>query len=228
MKLKKITPLIIAFSISALSFKPACKKKSYFEGEIIYQIDYKPYSTAFRAERIQELIGSKMVLTFKKGNYKKAYFSPDGKLLQTRILNLKDKKSYLIPSDSDTIYWLDITLNASQTDFKELNDTLIMNHPCKSLQTRTVVTLESTQGSTMELEGIYRYAQDLPINPKWYRDYKEGNYQEMVAIAKGIALQEINKGVYWEQTLTAITIRPREVKELELDLQIADRPTKEI
>ncbi|NHN28129.1 hypothetical protein FIA58_020820 [Flavobacterium jejuense] len=224
---------IFILIFSALIFYSAghkldSKRKKYFEGEIIYKIEYEPYEEKYQADRIKELIGSKMVLTFKHGNYKKEYFSPDGKLLQKRVLKLKDKKSYFKTYDSDTIYWIDITVNESKTQFKQLNDTVILNHPCNTIRTKTVVTGENFGGQSFEVGGVFNYAQDLAINPKWYEDYKEGNFNEIAELAKGVSLRTINEGVYWEQKIVAVSINRRKVKKSEFDINLTDKPVKKL
>ena len=71
-------------------------------------------------QKLKELIGSKMVLTFKKGNYKKEYFSPNGDALEQRFLILKDEKSYQKTNSSDTISWFDFTQEDTKTTFEVL------------------------------------------------------------------------------------------------------------
>jgi len=223
--------ILLIFSISLFSFidnNSNFKKTTYFEGQITYEIEYSPYEKKFAPERIKELIGSKMILTFKKGNYKKEYFSPNGELLQERILNLKDKKYYFRTNDSDTIYWMDITKNDSKTTFEVLSDSSILNHPCTIIKTKTIVSGESFNGQSFEIGGLFKFAQDLPINPNWYKDYKEGNFNEIAKSGKGIAIVTINKGIYWEQRIKAISIIERKVKKSELNINFNNAPLKKI
>ena len=223
--------IILIFSISLFSFinyNSDLKKEKYFEGQVTYEIEYSPYDKKFQPERIKELVGSKMILTFKKGNYKKEYFSPNGKLLQERILNLKDKKSYLRTSDSDTIYWMDITKNDSKTSFEILNDSIILNHPCTVIKTKTIVSGDNFNGRSFEVGGLFKYAKDLPINPSWYKDYKEANFNEIAKSGKGIAIVTINKGIYWEQKINVKTITERKVKKRELKINLNNAPLKEL
>ncbi|MGJ8593129.1 MAG: hypothetical protein ACSHXF_11300 [Aquaticitalea sp.] len=169
-----------------------------------------------------------MILTFKKGNFKKEYFSPSGKLLQKRILNLKSQKSYIKTFDSDTIFWIDITKNDSKTTFEILNDSTILNHPCTVIKTKTIVTGDSYNGQSFEVGGLFKYAQDLSINPSWYKNYKEGNFNEIAEVGKGIPIVTINKGIYWEQRLMVSSITERKVKNSELKMKLKNYPLKEL
>ena len=136
--------ILLIFSITLLSpsdYSASLEKTKYFEGQVIYDIEYTPYNKTISPNKIKEMVGSKMILTFKKGNYKKEYFSPNGKLLQERILNLKDNKSYMSTKDSDTIFWMDITKNTSNTTFEVLKDSTVLNHPCTIIKTKSAVSL---------------------------------------------------------------------------------------
>ncbi len=101
--------ILISFTISFLSctsIKTNKTKKKYFEGIVTYNIDYESFHKNFTRESLKETIGSKMILTFKNGNYKKEFFSPDGKLLNVRFLDLQKNRLYGKLFDNDTIFFL--------------------------------------------------------------------------------------------------------------------------
>jgi hypothetical protein len=224
--------LLLLFSIFLLSFvgyNPNAEKPKYFEGQITYDIEYAPYEKRFKAEKIKEHLGSKMVLTFKDGDYKKEYFAPDGKLLQVRALNLKEEKTYLKLHDSDTIFWFDITKNESFTKFEILKDSTVFNYPCKVVKTNTTMTIKNFSNESVDLDAMYLYAIDLPINAAWYENYYEGNFNEIAKIGEGIALLSIIKGLYWEQTIKVTSVNKRKVKRSELTIKIdKDASLKEL
>lgn len=228
--MKQIFLLLFSiFLFSFISYNPSSVKPRYFEGQVTYSIEYAPYDDRFLPERIKEHIGSKMVLTFKNGDYKKEFFAPDGTLLQERFLNLKEEKTYLKVHDTDTIYWVNITKSDSKTKFEVLNDSTIFDHLCKVIKTKTTVTGPEFGEEPIEMEGFYMYAKDLPINPDWYTNFYEENYNDIVKEAKGITLLSINKGIYWEQTTKVTSISKRKVKRSELAIDIdKDAPLKEL
>lgn len=213
---------------SFINYDSSIINEPYFEGQITYDIEYTSYSEKFQLEKIKEFVGSKMILTFKDGNYKKEYFSPSGTLLQKRILNLKDRKSYLKTSDTDTIFWVDITKNDSKTTFEVLNDTIILKHPCTVIKTKTIVSGKNFKEKSIEVEGLFSYAKDLPINPIWYNEYMESDFKEISKFGKGIAILTINKGMFWEQRIIATAIEKRKVKKTELDINLKNVPLKEL
>lgn len=228
--MKKITLLLC--SISFLSFvgnDEYIDNTIYFEGQVTYEIEYSPYDENISPLKLKELIGSTMVMTFKKGNYKKEYFSPDGSLVQQRNLNLKEERSYLRTTDSDTIYWIDITKNDTKTLFETLKDSTILGHPCKVIQTNSIVTGKNFGGKPFEVEGVTSYAKDLPVNPDWYTHYYEGNFNEIIEVAKGIAIVTIDKGIFWEQRMKLKSVVPRRVSNKEIRIEISkDRPLKQL
>lgn len=221
--------LLILVSLSQFLFifhSFAQDELEYFEGQIIYDIEYTPTDDRFSAEDIAEWIGSKMILTFKDGNYKKEYFSPDGTKINERILVLKDNKSYSISNDSDTVLWVDITKHSTKTTFERLEDSTILNHPCTVIKAKATVNMSN---EIYKVEALYFYAKDLPINPTWYIDFKEGNFYDIMKLGKGIAVLEVNKGLFWEQKLMMNSVFPRKVKKSELKLQLKkDTPLKEL
>lgn len=222
-----ISPLVF-FSVEEIQ---SDSYEKYFEGQITYQIEYSPYSTKFNKERIKELIGSKMIFTFKNGDYKKQYYSPRGELVQERILNLKDNKSYWRTHDSDTVFWIDILKNESPTTFEILKDSILQDYPCKVIKamTSTSISGKKTDEKKVEIETVYKYAKNLPVNPNWYQNYNEGNFNQIIKYGKGIAIETIIKGLFWEHKITFKSIVKRKVKKRELQLDnIKNAPFKEL
>ncbi|WP_107037547.1 hypothetical protein [Brumimicrobium mesophilum] len=189
----------------------------FFEGQIVYDIDYKPYEQNFSSERLKEMIGSRMILTFKDGNFKKEFFSSDGSKLSERTLSLKDKKLYSKSNDSDTVLWIDITVTSTKVTFEKLKDSVVFEYPCTIISTKTVVTFDN---EIYNVAALYNYAKDLPINPEWYVDFKEGNFYEIMKVGKGIAVREVNKGLFWEQKLEMRSISHRKVKNSEIKVKL--------
>ena len=66
------------------------------------------------------------------------------------------------------------------------------------------------------------------MNPEWYKDYNEGNFNEIAELAKGVSFRTINKGVFWEQKIVAVSINRRKVKKSEIDINLTDKPVKKL
>ncbi len=227
--MNKILFILLSSSLfSFIGYNSIGDKNKYFEGEVTYEINYNPTDENVDPERIQELVGSKMILTYKEGNQKKQYFAPNGKLLTERFLNIKNKKSYSRRHDSDTIVWIDITKNDTKTTIEMVKDEIVSDHPCTVIKTNSVVTGPGFNGKTFESTGLYKYAKDLPVNPEWYKDYKEGNFNETIKVGKGIVVEEFNKHKYWEQHLKVVKVTERKVKNREFKIELNGAPLKQI
>ncbi|QIE58985.1 hypothetical protein G5B37_05235 [Rasiella rasia] len=228
--MKRVLVLVVCFAcFSFMCGNQNTPTRDYFEGQVVYDITYTPYSDSYPIERLKELIGSKMVLTFKNGNYKKEYYAPNGELVQERFVQLKHDKSYFRTKDSDTVYWVDITINDTKTTFTVLKDTVVMNHPCRIITTKSTVSGEGFEGKPIEVKGVTTYAQDLPVNPKWYNNFYEGNFNEISKEGKGIAIVTVNKGMFWEQTLSMTSVTHRKVKNKEIKIKnLKSAPLKQL
>lgn len=223
--------ILLIFSITLFSFVDVSsdKKNPYFEGQIIYGIEYISNHVKMSPTELEQYIGSKMVLTFKNGNYKKEFFSPEGKLVRETICNIKELKSYSRSHYSDTIYFSDVKRYDVNTTLEILSDTTIDNHPCAVVKTGYTFQTGNPDMPISELEDITIYAKDLAVNPDWYADYNEGRYNEIIAYTKGIFIARISKDLYWEEKMKFKSINARKVVDSELEMMIdKNTPLKEL
>lgn len=218
--------LKILIFLSTLTFSCIAPNKSgtsrnpYFEGVVTYEISYQPYSDRFQEKDLQESIGSKMMLSFKDGNLKKEYFSSNGALLYVRYLHVKEKKAYSTSPGSDTIYWIDLTKNDSKTIFSRIADTTILSQQTIGIETKTTTISNDFPNQVFQVSGNYFYSTELRVDPNWYQNCIEGNYDEIIQIGKGIQLLMINNGVFWTQKMTAVKIEKRDVSLNEVTLKL--------
>jgi hypothetical protein len=211
MKIIKI--LFLSFLLySCNTVKSVKNTKIYFEGTIIYSLEYKPSSPQFSNEDIKELIGTKMIFTFKNGSYKKMFYSPDGELISIRVLDLVEKKSYMQRMESDTAYWFDITVRDTKSTFKKYTDSTLLKVPVKRIEVQSSFILDPNQ-ENLKFNNTYYIAKLIKINPEWFSEFKEGDYNELVKIADGITLKGISEGLYWDQIITATEIKHHIVEE---------------
>ena len=224
-----MTFLIAAISILSCTTPSKLQRESKveFEGVITYSIEYE--SDNYSPEQIKELVGAKMVMTFKEGNYSKRYFASDGKLLSERFLDLKANRSYTRVFDSDTIFWVDVSKHDSKATFVQIQDSTILQQPTTGIEATIMVSQESEGGDFQKMITRYHFAKNLFINPERYANYKEANFNEIIALGKGVQLSIMNKGIHWDQIISAVSIEPKDVKMkdilIELDPNI---PIKEL
>jgi len=221
---KRISIFIVA--VIAISFnspkKSMTPSKDYFEGVITYNISYKPYSDTYDADKLKDYIGSKMILTFKNGNFKKEYYSRDGLLLNVRFCDLQEKKAYSQNIKNDTIYWIDITKNDSETTFKRIKDSIILGYKSRALETHSTVRMNIYSNKPMEISGKYYFAKELAVDPNWYEDYNEGNYNEIIKVGEGMQLIIINNGIFWTQEIVVKKVEKRGINEAEIKINIPE------
>ncbi len=188
----------------------------YFEGEIHFTIDYDSVPTYIGINYFKENQGSKMIMVFKNGSNRKEYYSPDGKLLTQRFLDLESNKFYGIDMDEDTVYWYYTNIADSKTDFVQLNDTTIRDYECLTVRAKTVLPHPSDSLKDYVVKSVYYIAKELAINPLWYVDYLEGNYNEMVQVTKAIALETHQKWPNWNTSIIIDKVIWRKVKKREI------------
>lgn len=211
MKLYQI--ILSLFLISCkVGEKPDQSKIEYFEGVVQYELEFEPKSDKILESRLQELYGAKVEMLFKNGDYVKNYYSSSGALLRKTYLDLIGNKSYSKDVDNDTIYWVNIARNDSKTTFKRTKDSLINNHPTIVLKTSTIVAGPGFGNKSYEVEGTLYFSKEYLVNPVWYVNYLEGNFNEQIKVGKGIQLLYISENGLWKKSMTAVSIEPKKIK----------------
>lgn len=209
--------LIITFSCNSIKIGDK-DNIDYFEGEIIYNIVYSNIIIDVSSDYLEENIGSKVILTFKNGNHRKEYYSKSGKLLSVRILDLDKKKSFSKSTGENTVDWIDITKQDTKLTFKRIKDSTIIGYSSIGIEAigSTVVNEEN-----ISLTGTFFYAKELNVNPEWYKDYKEANFNEIIKIGKGLSVSEVSNTPYWVSTLNAVEVKRRKVSDSELKINLS-------
>ena len=219
---KSILYLIVILTITSCnSDKKTTNKidneKEYFEGSITYSIDYVPTSADFETSYLESNIGDNIILIFKNGNYKKEYYSSNGDIVSTRYLDLKRNKSYTTMVKFDSVFWIDITKEDTKTNFTKLKSSIILNEQVEVYNLENFVSYENSK--IEKVISTCSYAKNILINPEWYSNYFEGNYNEIVKESPGISLQQINHQKSWKQTITATEIVYRKVNDSEIKFE---------
>lgn len=213
---------MLSFLLTFLFFytTPDHTPPPYFEGEIVYEQTFVPHEEYphISAKDIAEKIGSRYLLKYKKGFQKREYYSPSGQLLTVRYLDLQANRSYHRYIGKDTVYYYDVGINDSKTTFTPPKDTILEQHPCKVIH--AIARINEPQSSYTIPYTTY-YATDLPVNPKWFEHYREGDFDKVIQLAKGIMIQTYTHELYWKRQVNAKAIKWRKVhpKEIQFELQ---------
>lgn len=201
----------------------------YFEGEMRFSILYDSVPSHLTNDYLNHAIGSEMVIIFKNGNHRKDYFSPDGKLISQRYLNLTEQKSFSISSGEDTVLWFNINIPDTRATFTKLSDTLFRGYKCTPIASQVFTPNPQNKDQDLELNRTYYSARELRSNPDWFTNYQEGNYNEMIKMTESIVIATYEKGPFWNTTILCDTVIWRNVKDSELSIEkIKNRPLKEL
>jgi hypothetical protein len=156
-------------------------------------------------------MGDEMIMTFKEGNYTKRFYTPNGNLVTEIFLDIEKGKSYYKSFDNDTIYWFDITKNDSKTTFKRSKDSSIIDQPTIVIHTESVI------GKTSEkVKAEIHFAKNIKVNPLWYSNYKEGNFNEYIQVGKGVQLRFVMNTPYWTKIINANSIEHKLINKADL------------
>lgn len=217
--------LIILLLITScnISKNTTTKIPSYFEGVVTYSIEYYPYLEAVAPSKIEELVGNKMIMTYKEGNFAKEFYSSEGDLLYEFYMDLEAGIVYNKAVGHDTIFIVDITKNDTKSTFTQKKDSVILDYPTTVLEAKSILT--TPDNKPLESSREEHYAKDLKVNPDWYRNCLEDNFNERIQVGKGIQLLIKTKGKYWKSVLVAIDVKPRKVKDDEVKLKLTGNET---
>lgn len=212
------TILILLITACGVSKNTTITTPEYFEGVVTYSIEYYPYSENHDPARIEELVGNKFIMTYKEGDFSKEFYSPSGELLYEYFMDLEAGKVYNKFSEHDTIFVVDITKNDTKGTFTQKKDSVILNYPTTVLETKSVLTFP--HNLFREVYGEEHYAKDLKVNPEWYKNCLEDNFNERIEVGKGIQLLTMTKGAYWKVVMVAIDVKQRTVDDDEIKLRL--------
>lgn len=107
------------------------QKEPEFEGVITYKIEIQCENPLALAS-YKNTFGSKVVYYFKKGNFKREFYSLDDKLIRTTIYNENTNNNYHIGVNNDTITFQSAGIKNCkiETINSEKNETIILDLPC--------------------------------------------------------------------------------------------------
>lgn len=200
----------------------------YFEGEIHYSLDYDNVQVDLNSSQIKEMIGNKVVLIFKNGNHRKDYYF-DSTLLSQRFLELAKNKSYSFKPTEDTVLWFDIRKPDSQSKFESLKDTIINGSMCQGLIFHTETPNPWEKGKVFKISSTVYFAKKLAINPDWFKNYLEGNCNELFSLTKSMEYERVDYGPYWSTYMKCDSVIWREVDNSEFSTDfLQEKPMKEL
>ncbi len=123
--------------------------------------------------------------------------------------------------------WVDCSVQDSKSHFKKVQGSVVLGYPTICLE------LETEVGGFGEWTPIvkskYHYGKELKINPDWYINYLEANFNEIVKIAPGMLLNATSDDFFWISKKTALKVEQRKVNSKDLIFTIKkDEVLKEL
>ena len=154
----------------------------YFEGIITYKMSHKVLNSEIDEEKVAAVYGDQMTLTFKNGFGRKEYYYK-GKLKQVRqyhpIKTLNSQYFLAI----DTIYQYHPYKNDFNIiEYKILADTIIDSITLSGIRIKT--NYKKNLSDTMTY--IYYFYNKLRVNPQWYKDFAEGDWNKIIIDKKSL------------------------------------------
>ena len=204
-------------------------QENYFEGELIYEIEYKSHIPNVSASYFEENYGVKMIMLFRKGNYVQRYYNQYDELLSELFLKINSNISYYVPVESDTAYWFNIENEDSKSTIKYVRDTVISQHSCIHIKLESDANGSEFKQENLFVEGDNFYSKSILLNPKWYEDYYESNYNTVIKEGKGILYKSISNDDYRMIETTLKSFKKRKIRINELKMQsLCDRKLKQL
>ncbi len=205
---------------------PTNSTSDFFEGKIIYDINYISKQENVSNEQIQKFVGSKMIFYTKDGNTRKEYYNTEGKLVSFRIFNQKDHMSYMMLADEDTIFYYDPIVEEFDNEIKkEEKIYMIADYECSK------ISVISTPKAGFDKYGInssnYYITPKLKVNTEWFSNFNEGAYNTVVLLGKGCSLGIDLSAKWWDQELRATEVIPEKLDD-KLFIINKNKPMKEI
>lgn len=195
--------LTIVISLCLMCLTTFAQQKKSFEGIIEYEVNY----ISQNSEPVNKAIGDKAIVYLKKGNYKQEY--PNSKIVDKVVYRAKENLYYSFPKYLEKYEAMDMSDEGIALLNIEKHDTTvtILGYPCKTIQ----LNFEN-------LSVTYYYAEDLYMNPMYYKDHKSLSYDKFLAKTSSVYLKTIISNGMYDVVLVATKIKQKKIKDKEFDL----------
>ena len=195
----------IFFSITA---------KAQFEGKITYKNSYEwKLNDGLTSAQFTAYMGDKMEYYIKEASYK---FVSNGMYFNEQIYEPQLNRLYNIVDGSDTLIWIDGSINSDSVINYSIQDTdvIILGHKCK------VFIIQTTQGI-----GRYYFSEDFKLDPKPFNNHHYGNFSMVTSKTKSPSLK-----IVIENKNFTLNFEATEIKKMKLNdsfFKIPELPSDE-
>lgn len=165
----------------------AITKKPYFEGQIISSNEYSVLNENISIEDLKNTFGTKEVMSFKDGFFKKNYYNPEGGLIMTAIYDQENNKLYREYAGENVTYFSIPSENNFICSYEEIGTAEILNTACDKVKLN-IKPKTGTLGYDDNMTIIYYLSNTFKLDPEWYNEYKESCYNEVISIYPGMSM----------------------------------------
>ena len=151
----------------------------YFEGKIVYELNYQTDNNAMSNQQWQTSLGSKQVYVIKGGNYKS---SVNGVLVDWELYVNSENRVYQKLGESEVAFWSDAAANPDSIYSIDINKKAakILDYKCDE------ITMKTSSG----VQKLY-FNKSLKVDPALYENHHYGNWSAYLKAAGALPLKMI-------------------------------------
>ena len=189
--------LILTLSLTLTAGMAYCQN---FEGEMILKNSFTSKIPALTNERLEALIGTKQEYFIKDGDYKSL---TNGGMITMQLYDKQSNRIYNKRPNSDTLYWLDASVNADEVTGYEIkkNAETVLGYPCDAL------ILTTKTGTTT----LY-YSNKFKLDSLDYKKHQYGNWAFFTAKSGALPLKMIIENAQFRVESVATEIKPMKLE----------------
>lgn len=167
-----------------------------FEGEIDYSNSYKSKIPGLADERMTVLLGTKQEYFISGGNYKSIV---NGQAYVMQLYDYKTNRLYNKTPKSDTLYWLDASVNTDSVFSYEIkkNAVTILGYQCDEM------ILYTKAGTT-----TFYFTAKLALESEKYKNHNYGNWSFFATRSNSLPLKILIESDQFIMESTAIEVKP--------------------
>ena len=190
--------LILTLSLTLTAGMAYCQN---FEGEMILKYSFTSKTPALTSERLEALIGNKQEYFIKDGDYKSLL---NGGMITMQLYDKQSNRIYNKRPNSDTLYWLDASVNADNVTGYEIkkNAATVLGYPCDAL------ILTTKTGTTT----LY-YSNKFKLDSSDYKKHQYGNWAFFTAKSGALPLKTIIENAQFKIEMVVTEIKPMKLED---------------
>jgi len=185
-----------------------------FEGEVVYQNNYKSKTASLNDQQLVAMMGSSQDWYISDGEYKS---ETNGTFTKWQLYINEDNKLYTKLTNSEVVLWNDAAVNSDSVLNVELHSNVvdILGYRCNEL-------VLNCKSGVQE----YYFSTKLPIDSKLFRNHKYGNWYAYLSKANAVPLKMVIETPQFILVSIAKEIKPMQLDQTMFRLPIGTQTAK--